>query len=209
MIKYTPVFMESPEIPKSIATEPISLGINSPKVELGVGSMLNNSLTYTPVESNLQSARETLSARTISTPTVKQTTKSLIRFAGEEKDVGKMNEFINKAESLGIGFKITSGYRKEAVTSSGNRSRHADGLAIDIVPLDGESFDDLINKFKNSPELKQYMVDNNIGFLTEITKEEQEKYGATGANIHISIPGGTRNYGEKNAINSRRRVLGV
>lgn len=206
MIKYTPVFMESPEIPKSIATEPISLWNEDSGIQFGLESeTVKDDIGYTPVSQpenipDLSYARETLSNRS---------SKTKHRFAGDSMDVGKMNEFLDKAESCGVTFKVTSGVRQNAKTSSGNISRHAEGLAIDIVPLDGETWDDLINKFKNSPELIQYMVDNNVGFLTEITKEEQEKYGATGANIHISMPGETRNYGEKNAIDSRRRVLGA
>jgi hypothetical protein len=102
---------------------------------------------------------------------------------------------------------VTSGVRN-STTSSGRRSRHADGLAIDIVPLEGETFDDLINKFKNSPELLKYMEENNVGFLTEITEEEMQKYGSTGQNIHISIPGEGRNYGEESALKSRKKALG-
>ena len=52
------------------------------------------------------------------------------------------------------------------------------------------------------------MVTNNVGWLEEISKEDQKKYNATDANIHISIEG-NRGYGETSAIKGRKRVFGV
>lgn len=59
MIKYTPVFMESPEIPKSIATAPIPLGTEVVESEpKKVGSTLT---TQPDITSDLSYARKTLS----------------------------------------------------------------------------------------------------------------------------------------------------
>jgi hypothetical protein len=52
------------------------------------------------------------------------------------------------------------------------------------------------------------MVTNNVGWLEEISEEDQKKYDATNANVHISIAG-DRGYGEASAINGRRKVFGV
>jgi hypothetical protein len=53
--------------------------------------------------------------------------------------VGKMQEFLDILANNGIYVRVTSGIRPGATTSSGNRSRHDDGHAIDITPLNGES----------------------------------------------------------------------
>jgi hypothetical protein len=52
------------------------------------------------------------------------------------------------------------------------------------------------------------MVANNVGWLEEISEEDQKKYDATEANVHISIAG-NRGYGETPAINGRKKVFGV
>ena len=185
MIKYTPVYVTSPEIPSSIATSPISLFDSEPEstFEIRLGGAPSEKSKSTsngskPVSDNLDGARQIISTRSDSS------TKSKFKFAKDDIDVGKLQGFLDEADKHGIYFTITSGYRT-GNTNSGNPSRHNEGLAIDIVPLEGETFDDLINKIKNAPELLQYMVDNNIGFLTEITKEEQEKYGVVGIEIEV------------------------
>ena len=54
-------------------------------------------------------------------------------------DVGNMQGFLDEASKNGIYFRVTSGVRKGAVTSKGNKSNHDTGDAIDITPLDGQS----------------------------------------------------------------------
>jgi hypothetical protein len=52
------------------------------------------------------------------------------------------------------------------------------------------------------------MVTNDIGWLEEISKEDQKKYNASNANIHVSIAG-DRGYGEDIAIRGRKNTFGV
>lgn len=121
--------------------------------------------------------------------------------------VGKMKGFLDVLAKNGIYVRITSGIRPGATTPSG-RSRHDDGHAIDITPLSGESWEGLITKIKNSPEVLNYMVTNDVGWLEEISKEDQKKYNASNANIHVSIAG-DRGYGEAVAIRGRKKTFGV
>lgn len=123
-------------------------------------------------------------------------------------NVGHLQEFLDLLAKNDIFVRVTSGIRPGAITSSGNRSRHDDGHAIDITPIKGETWEDLVNKIKNNKEVLDYMVANNVGWLEEISKEDQKKYDATDANIHISIEG-NRGYGEALAINGRKKVFGV
>ena len=122
--------------------------------------------------------------------------------------VGKMQGFLDVLADNGVYVRITSGIRPGAITSSGHRSRHDDGHAIDITPLNGESWEELITKIKNSPEILNYMVANDVGWLEEISKEDQEKYDASNANVHISIAG-DRGYGENIAIKGRKKTFGI
>lgn len=130
------------------------------------------------------------------------------QFKTPDIQVGKMQEFLDILADNGIYIRVTSGIRPGAFTSSGNRSRHDDGHAIDITPLNGESWSDLITKISNSPEVLNYMVANDVGWLEEISEEDQKKYNASNANVHISIKG-DRGYGEKIAIEGRKKTFGV
>ena len=121
--------------------------------------------------------------------------------------VGKMQGFLDVLAKNGIYVRITSGIRPGATTPSG-RSRHDDGHAIDITPLSGETWEGLITKIKNNPEVLNYMVTNDVGWLEEISKEDQKKYNASNANIHVSIAG-DRGYGEAVAIRGRKKTFGV
>lgn len=147
----------------------------------------------------------------IDTPTLiysKNLLSSKHQFKRPEIDVGHLQEFLDLLAKNNIFVRVTSGVRPGAITSSGNRSRHDDGHAIDITPINGETWEDLVNKIKNNKEILDYMVANNVGWLEEISKEDQKKYDATDANVHISIEG-NRGYGEASAINGRKKVFGV
>lgn len=54
-------------------------------------------------------------------------------------NLGNMQDFIDKAEELGISLRVTSGVRPGARTKSGKVSHHAIGNAIDITPPTGQS----------------------------------------------------------------------
>ena len=102
-------------------------------------------------------------------------------------NIGNMQHVINAFEDAGISVRITSGYRPGAKTKSGNNSHHAFGNAIDITPnfSNGETWDSLRRKLKESPILIQYLKDNKIGILDETTAEALRKTGGTGAHWHV------------------------
>jgi hypothetical protein len=57
----------------------------------------------------------------------------------EDIDVGEMQELIDLMRSEGISFRITSGFRRNAITSNGTKSYHGEGKALDIVPAKGQT----------------------------------------------------------------------
>lgn len=99
--------------------------------------------------------------------------------------VGKMQELLDEAAKHGIYFRVTSGYRPGATTSSGKTSWHSSGEALDITPLEGTSWEDFRNTLKNNPEFLTWMRDKGYGILDETTSEMLAKTGGTGAHFHI------------------------
>lgn len=91
----------------------------------------------------------------------------------------------------GINFRLTSGYRPGAVTSSGHASNHSkkdsngNSLAYDIVPTKGRTFADLKNEIYSNPRLVNYFKNKNIGILEETSKTVMSKTHATGPHFHI------------------------
>jgi hypothetical protein len=162
----------------------------------------------TPNPSNIDDSSESSFPETSLSQARKILYKSEHQYKDSNINVGNVKTFLDKASEYGISFRITSGERPDAKTSSGKRSRHDGASAIDITPIEGETYEELYDKIRNSP-LLDYMVENNIGFLEERSKEDQRKYGATASNIHISVPDASRPYGEKAAIESRKRLLGA
>lgn len=100
-------------------------------------------------------------------------------------DVGNMQNFLNEAAKHGVYFRVTSGLRPGATTSSGKTSWHSSGDALDITPIDGQTWDDLKSQFRNNPELIAWMQNNGYGILDETTEEMLAKTGGTGAHFHI------------------------
>ena len=96
-----------------------------------------------------------------------------------------MQELIDLMRNEGISFRITSGYRPNAVTKSGKRSKHADGYALDITPISGQSWNDLISQMKQSKRFIEYMKTHRLGILDERSREMLSKTGGTGAHFHI------------------------
>lgn len=99
--------------------------------------------------------------------------------------LGLMGEFVKIATEEGIPFRVTSGYRPGASTSNGSPSWHSKGLALDIVPKHGVSWEAFQNHFKNSPRTLKWIRDNKFGILDETTPEMLAKTGGTGAHWHI------------------------
>lgn len=123
--------------------------------------------------------------QTVTTPTVRSGGSHV--FKTPDINVGNMQGFLDEAARHGIYFRVTSGVREGATTSNGNRSNHATGDAIDITPLDGRSWDELIAQMKSSPELLDYMRRNGMRILDERTPEVLARTGGTGAHFHLSF----------------------
>lgn len=80
---------------------------------------------------------------------------------------------------------ITSGYREGATTSNGSRSFHATGEAMDIVPTEGHSFQEISDMIRNTPEIANFMRSHQLGVLDETSKEMLARTGGTGAHYHV------------------------
>ena len=98
---------------------------------------------------------------------------------------GLMKQFVDLAKEENIPIRITSAYRPGAITSNGSPSWHSKGLALDITPAKGVSWNELKLAFKNSPRTLQWLKDNDFGILDETTPEMLAKTGGTGAHWHI------------------------
>lgn len=109
------------------------------------------------------------------------------QFKSSDIKVGNMQGFLDEAAKHGIYFRVTSGVREGAITLNGNASNHSTGDAIDITPLDGQSWDELITQMKNSPELLDYMRKHKMRILDERSPEVLAKTGGTGAHFHVSF----------------------
>lgn len=102
-----------------------------------------------------------------------------------DTDLGNMEELVELMRDEGISFRITSGTRPGSKTSNGSISHHSSGNAIDITPIQGQSWDDLINQMGKSKRFISYMREHKLGILDERSKKMQAKTGATGAHFHI------------------------
>lgn len=114
-----------------------------------------------------------------------------------EIDYSSMSlEQLIKQENLPI--KITSGYRANSKTKSGNTSHHSrkdsygNPMAYDIVPMFNgkvnttqQGFELLSSSIINNPVAVQWFKDHNFGLLDETSKEMMQRTGATGKHFHI------------------------
>lgn len=92
-------------------------------------------------------------------------------------------------------FKISSAYRPNSTTSNGSPSWHskknADGSskAVDIVPKEGKTWDDVKEYIKNDPELARTFANRGVGILDESDSEEgkanRDKTKGSGPHYHI------------------------
>lgn len=108
-----------------------------------------------------------------------------IEYKTSNMDVGNMQELIDLMRDEGISFRVTSGKREGAKTSNGGKSHHSMGNAIDITPIKGQSWEDLIAQMKRSSKFLEYMRSHGLGILDERSKEMLSKTGGTGAHFHI------------------------
>ena len=161
------------QIPTSKANEPIPISFSN----------------YTSVSETISEPKQEQKKETIKPilDSARYIIKGKHQYKTSDIDPGNMKEFLDLAESEGVSFRITSGTRKNATTSSGNVSNHAIGNAVDITPLDGQSWDELIQAIKSSPKLLAYMKDKKMRILDERSPEMLTKTGGTGAHFHISF----------------------
>ena len=111
--------------------------------------------------------------------------KGVVEYKSKDIDVGNMQELIDLMKDEGISFRITSGNRPGALTKQGKPSHHSSGNALDITPIQGQTWEDLINQMKKSKRFIAYMKEHKLGILDERTKEMLAKTGGTGAHFHI------------------------
>lgn len=100
-------------------------------------------------------------------------------------NVGNMQALLDEAAKHNIYFRITSGLREGATTSNGSRSWHALGEAIDVTPIEGQTWDELRQQVRNSPEFVKWMQSKGYGILDETTKDMLARTGGSGAHWHI------------------------
>lgn len=98
---------------------------------------------------------------------------------------GLMKQFVDIATEENIPIRVTSAYRPGAITSNGSPSWHSKGLALDITPAKGSTWEELKLAFMNSPRTLKWLRDNDFGILDETTPEMLAKTGGTGAHWHI------------------------
>ena len=94
-------------------------------------------------------------------------------------------DIIQADPNLRSNIKVTSTYRPGAVTTNGSPSWHSKGLAVDIVPINGD-FDEMEKALMSNPKIVKYLYDNNLGILDEYSEEGVKRNtGSTGKHFHI------------------------
>lgn len=85
--------------------------------------------------------------------TVSKIEPGRVVFKDNNINVGNTQDLIDKWIENGISFRVTSGLRPNAKTKQGNTSWHSQGYALDITPIEGQTFEDLANALRSKPEL--------------------------------------------------------
>lgn len=117
--------------------------------------------------------------------TLKSKENGIVLFARRNLNVGNMQDWIDLAKEEGVSFTVYSGVRPGAMTKSGNQSNHSIGMAIDIGPGKGQTFDDLKRQILASPKLVAFMKEKGIGIINETIPEVMRQTGATGPHFHV------------------------
>lgn len=136
-------------------------------------------------ESTKKSDQTPQSAIRLVIPTSGKTITSDAHIIESGVQVGNMQRLLDEAAKHGIYFRVTSGYRPGAKTSSEKTSWHSSGEAIDVTPLSGHTWDELRTSIKNAPEFLTWMQNQGYGILDETTAEMLAKTNGTGAHFHI------------------------
>lgn len=144
----------------------------------------------TPVATKVEPIAVQPVTSVVSTTTPKTTIKTNTGsgkhvFKRDDIQVGNMQALLDEAAKYGIYFRITSGLRPGATTKQGKKSHHASGNAIDITPIEGQTYADLTTKIKSSPEFVRWMREHGYGIYDETTAEVMARTGASGAHWHI------------------------
>lgn len=119
--------------------------------------------------------------QSVETPIV----RGLVEYKTKGLDVGNMKELVDLMQDEGIRFRVTSGNRPGAKTKQGKASHHSSGNALDITPIQGQTWEDLIGQMKRSKRFITYMREHGLGILDERSKEMLARTGGTGAHFHI------------------------
>lgn len=94
-------------------------------------------------------------------------------------------DIIQADPNLRSNIKVTSTYRPGAVTTNGSPSWHSKGLAVDIVPVNGD-FTEMEKALMSNPKIVKYLYDNNLGILDEYSEEGVKRNtGSTDKHFHI------------------------
>ena len=94
-------------------------------------------------------------------------------------------DIIQADPNLRSNIKVTSTYRPGAVTTNGSPSWHSKGLAVDIVPINGD-FIEMEKALISNPKIVKYLSDNNLGILDEYSEEGVKRNtGSTDKHFHI------------------------
>lgn len=127
--------------------------------------------------------RQSQRATPATTPTTRLRDKHVLKDPSIQ--VGEMQGLLDAFADAGISLRITSGTRPGARTKQGKQSWHALGRALDITPIEGQTFEDLAKAIRNSPDLVAYMKEHGYGIYDETTPEVLARTGGTGAHWHL------------------------
>ena len=102
----------------------------------------------------------------------------------------KLNELTQILANKGIDFKISSGYRKGAKTSTGRDSQHGKGGALDITfpKLGKEAY----NKMINDPDIAKFVYNNGLTILDEYDPKTLSQTKGSGGHLHFGFDKGTK-----------------
>lgn len=120
-------------------------------------------------------------------------------FKTSDIQVGEMQGLLDAFADAGISLRITSGTRPGARTAQGKQSWHALGRALDVTPVEGQTFEDLAEAIRNSPDLVAYMKEHGYGIYDETTPEALSRTKGTGAHWHLGP--------DQNAIKGLETIL--
>ena len=100
-----------------------------------------------------------------------------------------LNTLTQLLSNKGIDFKISSGYRKGAKTSTGRDSQHGKGGALDITfpKLGKEAY----NKMINDPDIAKFVYDSGLTIIDEYDPNNLSQTKGSGGHLHFGFDKGT------------------